>query len=82
MTTLVGCGVGGDVGGSGRETSTTSPSLTPCANFTEAPASAYDDDNENPSDERQVDVAGTAVKVNDAVDPSETISSTPPTVPL
>ena len=68
-------GVGG---GNGKDISITVPSTIPCANLIGAPANVYDDDIENPSEERQVVVApGTAVKVNDADDPSETISSTP-----
>ena len=64
------------VGGSGNDTSTTAPSI-PCANLTGFPSNAYDDDSENSRTERQSVVAGTAVYVNDAVDPSETTSSTP-----
>jgi hypothetical protein len=73
---------GGDPGGSGREISMTVPSLSPCANFIGVPASAYDDSSEKPSELRQVEVDGTAVKVNEAVEPSEAISLTPPTVLL
>ena len=56
--------------------------MDPCANFTGAPASTYDEDNDKLSEDKQAEVAGTDEKVKEADDPSETLSSTPARVTL
>ena len=66
--------------GRGRDTATFIPSDAPCANLTGAPGSAYDDDREKTTEERQSVVAGSPAKVKVSDEPSATIPSTPPTV--